>query len=371
MSKNDIFYNINKIIERDSKSSTYKFALLRGVIDIIQDNSPYIFTSNNRAYFPTGLLIEKWMLYYYPILESSIHIPQINGNTQLAFEGQFRDIIKAYKLIGGFSAFYNDLRNKGIPENLKTDFFSLTKKIRNTITGMPMKYIGRSISDEYYSIFNFDNTPLHKQTRDYDFAFLINSFGQFSIPKNYFEVFQIMGSFINGQDSLLFKWSEFSVNASRKALSIEKILNDVLVSPITKRDIEESKKIYKAILSKEGLVKCVWTGAQLNTYDIDHLIPFSVWKNNDLWNLLPSRSTINNQKRDKIPSPKFIDARKKQILGYWELLYEKQEERFKKEIKIALLGKNSFIDWQRETINQLKNSCDYLITRRGFEEWKI
>jgi hypothetical protein len=37
---NETFINISKIIERDSKSTTYKYALLRGTIDIIQDNSP-------------------------------------------------------------------------------------------------------------------------------------------------------------------------------------------------------------------------------------------------------------------------------------------------------------------------------------------
>jgi hypothetical protein len=75
----EIFSNIGKILERDSKSTTYKFALLRGVIDIIQDNSPYIYFEDGRAHFPTGLLIEKWMLYYFPILESRTIIPQING----------------------------------------------------------------------------------------------------------------------------------------------------------------------------------------------------------------------------------------------------------------------------------------------------
>ncbi len=64
----DIYYNICKIIERDSKSSTYKFALLRGVIDIILDNSPFIVFTRDRVSFPTGLLIEKWMAYYYPYL---------------------------------------------------------------------------------------------------------------------------------------------------------------------------------------------------------------------------------------------------------------------------------------------------------------
>ena len=85
---NQVFYNISKIIERDSKTTTYKFALLRGVIDIIQDDSPYISFAKNRVQIPTGLLIEKWLMYYYPILQSQTSIPQINGATNLAFSNQ-------------------------------------------------------------------------------------------------------------------------------------------------------------------------------------------------------------------------------------------------------------------------------------------
>ena len=43
----EIFSNISKIIERDKKATTYKFALLRGVIEIIQENSPFIDFSEN------------------------------------------------------------------------------------------------------------------------------------------------------------------------------------------------------------------------------------------------------------------------------------------------------------------------------------
>ena len=88
-----VFKNIAKIIERDSKVTTYKFALLRGVIDIIQDNSRYISFTEGRVFIPTGLLIEKWILYYYPILESPTYIPQINGDVNLAFGNQFNQII--------------------------------------------------------------------------------------------------------------------------------------------------------------------------------------------------------------------------------------------------------------------------------------
>ena len=183
MDKN-VFYNISKIIERDSKATTYKFALLRGVIDIIQDNSPYISFVENRVQIPTGLLIEKWLLYYYPILQSQILIPQINGETNLAFSIQLNKLIAEYESRGGFSAFYNDLKNKGIPADLQSDFFELTKKLRDTITKMPMKYIGRSITDDFYSIFNYDNQTIRIKS-NIDIETLIKDFGTLSIPLDY------------------------------------------------------------------------------------------------------------------------------------------------------------------------------------------
>ena len=368
---NEVFSNIGKIIERDSKSSTYKFALLRGVIDIVSENSPYITIEGSRVSFPIGLLVEKWLLYYYPILNSSNKIPQINGDANLAFEVPFGKLISYYNSIGGFSAFYNDLKNRGIPSEVQANFIELAKKIKDTITKMPMKYIGRSISDEFYSIFQFKSIGKKNIPSLVDIEYLINFFGTFSIPYDYFEAFRIMGSFINGQDSILFKWAEFSVKASGKNLSLSEVVDNVLKTPITERDVAESKKMYRAMLGKFGKIYCVWTGNQIQNYDIDHLIPFSVWKNNDLWNLLPSKGSVNNQKRNKIPSVELIEKRKDLILFYWNSIYEYQPKRFQKEIQVSLLGNNSFDSYQETAILQLKKSCEHLIINRGYEEWKI
>lgn len=368
----EVFYNISKIIERDSKTTTYKFALLRGTIDIIQNNSPFISFSEKEksVVFPLGLLIEKWLLYYYPIFESKKEIPQINGDTKLAFSTELFELISYYDTKGGFSAFYNDLKNKGIPNDANDLFFKLIKKMRSTITKMPMKYIGRSISDDFYSIFHYENNIL-KIPEQIDIEWLINKSGTFSIPLDYYEAFKILGSFINGQESILFRWAEFSVNASRDNLSVNKVLNEILKHPITKREVKDVNKLYLSILAKKGGVHCVWTGKKIAKFDIDHVIPFSVWKNNDLWNLLPSDSKINNQKRDRIPSPNLIAKQKDLILYYWSLIYEHQKDRFKKEFQIALLGNKSFDLWRSEGIIQLEESCKFLIEKRGYEEWNI
>ena len=205
----------------------------------------------------------------------------------------------------------------------------------------------------------------------YPIEYLINNFGTFSIPADYYDAFKLLGSFISGHDSILFKWAEFSVNASGQTLSVEKVINEVLRSPITEREIKESKKIYRDVLSRKGSVYCVWTGKKLSVYDIDHMIPFSVWKNNDLWNLLPAGRNTNNQKRDKIPSPGLIDQRKDLILNYWGMMNDNLSKRFKKEIQVALLGNEPFDTWQLNGILKLQNSCEYLITKRGYEEWTI
>jgi hypothetical protein len=368
----EIFSNISKIIERDSKFTTYKFALLRGTIDIIQENSPFLNFEKEKVFIPTGLLIEKWILYYYPILQSSTFLPQIKNTRNLAFESELLELIKHYENRGGFSAFYNDLRNKGIPKDMISLVFELSKILRNTITKMPMKHIGWSVNQVYYSIYTYENKIRIREPDYFDIQFLIKNFGVFSIPVEYFEVFRVLGSFINGQESILFKWAEFSVNASNKNLSIEQVVNKVLINPITERDILESKKLYKDIIEKSGDVFCVWTGKKIRKYDIDHVIPFSVWKNNDLWNLLPSKSDINrNKKRDKIPHPDLIERQKNVIIDYWNVIYEEQSKRFTKEFQVSLLGNLSFDDWQVNGITQLKESCNYLIENRGFEEWKI
>lgn len=365
-----IFRNIFRILERESKTTTYKFALLRGTIDIIQDSSPYIRVLNDRVTMPIGLLIEKWLVYYYPILESSTLIPQIGEGRKLNFAREFLAVIDAYRGIGGFSAFFNDLKHRGIPVELRTKVNALARKIRDTIKDQPMRYIGSSINaGAHYSIFR-PEVPPSRVMSVVDAAFLIESFGTFSIPRDYYEAFRSFGSFITGQDALLFKWAEFSVNVSGKSLSIEKVINEVLRDPVTEREVRESKKVYESVLRGMGKVRCAWTGKPLVKYDIDHVIPFSVWKNNDLWNLLPVASAVNTHKRDRIPSPDLIQRQRNLIVDYWHTINAHHPDRFQKEVRITLLGNSNLAAWPTMAITQLQSTCEHLITTRGFEAWE-
>ena len=189
------FRTINSILERDAKDATYKFALLRGTIDVCQRYSHLREESNGRVRYPLGLLVERWVLYYYPIIDSSEFIPQRSsesddssaeregGGRQIAFRSAFKTVTDYYRDRGGFNAFWNEYQSGNISREISSDVLKLFKKIRETIVTRPMKHIGRSQSDEYYSIFGFDRMGITiGNDACPDPEFVLENFGVFDIP---------------------------------------------------------------------------------------------------------------------------------------------------------------------------------------------
>jgi len=374
------FKKINAIIERDSKDATYKFALLRGAIEISQEYDHLKQESGNRIEFPLGLLVEKWLLYYYPLIASPVFIPQKNGEREnsgygIAFRDSFSAVTQYYAERGGFSAFYNDYVNEHIPESISPDFRELVNNLKRTITTMPMKHLGRSVFQEDYSIFRYEgrqkripaNTSLNQEM-------LVQNLGYFSFSKELYAVFQYFGSFISGEDSLLYKWAEFTKSASKGEISVEFALEKLRTYPITERDVQVAKRFYEELFRRQGNLECVWSGEAIKTMNsihIDHLIPFSIWKNNDLWNLMPVNAKVNSRKSDRIPSPEFIEERRDSLVQYWNLLMNTHPNMFQRGISLSLTGSpGSRADLMDLAIERMKEKCEYLIEVRGYEAWR-
>jgi hypothetical protein len=369
--RESILRDINRIIEQEGKTSSYKFALLRGVIDMILDNSPYIRidVKEGLVHMRMGLLIEKWILYFYPIFESEMNIPQIHRGRKLAFDSEIRRLVDLYKDKNGLSGFYRDLKLNNISYEHQDVFISLAQKLKDTIARQPMRYLGTSVTGREYGIFKYSSVNIPVSSSQINQNHLAHRYGVFSIPIDYYEAFRVMGSMINGHDSILFKWAQFSSEMSGGAIRIEQIFNHVLRSPVTERDARESRRHYQEILGTGEPVKCVWTEQDLLRFDVDHLIPFSIWKNNDLWNLLPSSASINQRKRDRIPDPDLIDARKDIIISYWRRIQKVNKNRFDQELTDALIGGPIEADWETTAVRQLEKTCKYLIYERGYPSW--
>jgi hypothetical protein len=73
----------------------------------------------------------------------------------------------------------------------------------------------------------------------------------------------------------------------------------------------------------------VWSGRKLvGDFDVDHAIPFALWQDSSLWNLLPAAKAVNNQKRERLPSREIVRRRSERIVENWRSLAREFPSRF-------------------------------------------
>ena len=369
---------ISTIIERDSKDTTYKFALLRACIQITQDYGHFEEKKQGEVFFPLGLVVLKWLEYYYPIFENNRFVPQKNGDSpthSLAFRNAFNEIIHQYSSGLGYYQFNRDLKNGSFEQSQKTIVGSLVKKIRDTIVKMPMHYIGSAVNKGGQIFkYNHDSKFSINESTSLTDQFIIDNCGTFSMPMNYHEAFLLLGSFISGTHTLITQWANFTIRADKvNKFSRGEILEMLDPAYEKERDVTEIKSFYEKTKRGSDLI-CVWSGESItDDLNIDHLMPYSLWKNNDYWNLLPAQKGINSKKKDKIPSPKLLYHQKDIIIHYWEMIYKAYPFRLKKEFQMSLLGLTPFDEsnWQNKCLESFANKCDYLINHRGFEPFNL
>ncbi|HEC44221.1 MAG TPA: hypothetical protein ENI20_15475 [Bacteroides sp.] len=236
-----------------------------------------------------------------------------------------------------------------------------------------MHYIGGAIGrgGEIYQ-YNNDSRP-PRNTPSLNIEWIILHLGSFSIPIEFYHVMQVVGSFVTGTHSLIFRWAEFTSNLSKDHTIKTSDMISLLKTDFNEREILQAKSFYSNILSTHHL-KCVWSGKTISTdLHIDHMIPFVALRNNDLWNLLPSKGNINIKKSDKIPTHTILNNKhiKDRIIHYWDQLIFKFPEQFRSEIQVSLLGNTRFLEktWKNESYSRLLIVSKHMIEDRGFEPW--
>ncbi|PLW79928.1 hypothetical protein C0585_05260 [Candidatus Woesearchaeota archaeon] len=348
------YKHINKvesIINKDRKDATYKLALLRAFCDISEKDFNNVIWRTDKVGVPVELIVENWILYYWSIFESSDFIPQKNGEKEstgkkIAFRNELTEFIHSYKSNGGLNSFYNDLKNNNIQ---CIDIYSKLKtKVRNAIIKGPVFYAGGFANEKPFS---YD-----KDTKC------------ITMDRELWIEISVLNHFI--KESLLIRWAEFTSHLSGFKYQPGFILNKLLVSPVIERDVVQAKKTYSNVVD----LRCVWTGnAFKKGFDVDHVIPYSLWKNNDLWNLIPVRSDVNRRKSDKLPTNRLIKECKDRIVYCWKLLDKNNHIRFLREVNRFngdLRSKQLLDNWENITFNNLVNSIEYTAQQRGWERWE-
>jgi len=338
---------VESILSKDRKTATYKLALIRALSEIaIAEYNTVRWLSDGMVGIPLLLLAEKWLYYYWPVFESSIFIPQIRGESincknPIAFRSLFMELIEEYKKKGGLTQFVVDYRSKKLSKRSNELVKTLLEKIGITIIKGPVTYAAGG--------------KLFKYKGDTK---------EIIIDSEIWIELSINGYWI--RDAVLLRWAELTSEMSKKEIKPSYIIDLLLTLPIEEREVEDARAVYSSLPSKE----CTWTGNALKqNFDIDHIIPFSLWHNNDLWNLVPVLRSVNNQKRDKLPTQSILLNRKDCLLYYWDILRKSYPFRFDNEmtkiIGVASLPSN----WHYILFKNVSEAIEITAIHKGCERW--
>jgi len=343
---------VESVLTRDKKTATYKLALMRALSEIATTEFKLAtWIPDGKVEIPLSAIAEKWLHYYWPLFESNLFIPQIRGEEPVcgkpvAFRSLFDKLIEGYRGKGGLSRFVLDFKSNQL--NLENGQLAdtLLKKIGNTIVSGPVTYAGGSL--ESGRIFSF-NSRNRKVIIDSDLWIELS----------------LMGYWI--RDAVILRWAELTSTLSKKVIMPSNVIDMLLSVPMEERNVWDARKLYANLQGKE----CTWTGENLKSkFDVDHIIPFAIWHNNDLWNLVPVSPSANKMKRDRLPSRELLYFRKDRMVFYWEKLRDAHRIRFDKEAG-NLTGTEKFSDnWQNTLFNSVSEAIEVTAIQKGCERWQ-
>ncbi|HON34228.1 MAG TPA: class I SAM-dependent methyltransferase [Synergistales bacterium] len=345
---------IESVLNRDRKVATYKLALFRALAEMgITQYNKVRWLPGGLVALPLRAVAEKWLEYYWPLISSETFIPQIQGENPLsgkpvAFRGLLTELASRYTFRGGLPAFLLEARSGNLPPGEKELYLKLLQKLSNTIRAGPVTHSGGG--GTLRRVFQFDPPTT-----------------SIIMEKGIWQEFCLMGPWI--RDAAVQRWAELSERISRGRVKAGQVFSLLAENPLPKREVTDARNLFQ----RPGFHECVWTGEPLHKKNlaIDHAIPFSLWRCNDLWNLFPVNKRINLHKSDKLPSRRLILARKGSICGTWEHYHQEYPVRINAETE-SFCGREiaGRAQWQDRLFSLFAEAVEVTALQRGAERWE-
>ncbi len=313
---------IRHVAINDGKAATHKLALLRVLLRIADGHpgavlrrEPASFGDKNgdRVILPAGLVALYWCHQYKGLIDTHQLYQTPSKSPNMGF-------MKAngwHKLTHRSAADYRI-------GNLFTgdDAIALHKTISaavSNIKNMPCRYITLPNNDS--TVFEVEN----KTVKAKDSIFLdletLEQWGEFSLPESTWLAFNRYACWI--EPVLVSEWVKtmagYAGNKKYSSPEHHYVLHQALNWLEPKRSTVEVRQRFEQLKQQTpDIAQCVWSAKSLTKkYDIDHSMPFARWPNNDLWNLLPADSDVNNQKSDRLPTEHKLRQSKERIQHWW------------------------------------------------------
>lgn len=324
---------LRHVIVNDSKSSTYKLALLRVLVRIADSATGLVEdVDDDTVAVPLGLAALYWIRAFKPLIEHKIpQKPPSRNNTGLGF------VREGFRALHGISPYSLRLGSRFSGAEGKALLAAL-RDARNTIAKMPAHYI--TYPGQQQQIFLAETRPAPR-TSDFtlDGPFL-RAFGRLLVPRH---LWQAMGRYATWiEPVLLNEWTELMQSYEGSARQSHDDHLTLLRWLDPEHDTRLVRELALKVRASNTTLYCLWSGRRLrDKFEVDHCFPFAAWPCNDLWNLFPAHPSVNNEKRDKLPSADCLVGARDRILEWWQIAYVGQktlEERFVDEAIAALPG---------------------------------
>ncbi|MDN7129659.1 methyltransferase domain-containing protein [Pseudidiomarina sp. 1APR75-15] len=355
---------IRNIVINDSKASTYKVALLRTLLRIAEGHPGAVLEQTDTTVaLPMGLVALYWLKLYKPLLDQ-YEIQQSSSSKGLGF-------VKAdgWQTLKSFTA--NDFYigacyfDTGTSNNL----YRTLKDIAATIKNMPAKYI--TLPGTKTEVFQVELQRTRKPggalVLDYDF---LKSLGTFYVPRSIWDALSRFSVWI--EPALVNEWSNlmasYTFNLQRSFSQVDYL--NALRWENPERTTHRVRKRVEALLA-EDQVHCCWSGSAIRhrTYAVDHAFPFARWPNNDLWNLLPTKTAINAQKSDKLPTNHKLLQSREFIVHWWQQGWEDYNSEFFTQANFALPNLSPRNESYSDVFEALALQRDRIKHLQQLEDW--
>lgn len=309
---------ISTILKHDTKQTSYKIALLRAINDIVL-SFPDIRGHERDVAIPLRLLAEFWLAYYWPFVDPDRPIMQgarAKRGDQTRSDMAFRPALTNFRVLwqdhwGGITnpadGFFviQELRvprtRAQYPPTLVNAYEQTLQEIARTIE-QPIHYAGPGEWSVFDRPLSFDELQPDvigiPGTRLQDRCLVVKA-----------ELWQAFHTLSLWVEALcIHEWCLFTERVEQpdgRKIERGSIYTLLTARPDNRRPLNWERNQVDLLLMEGKSFVCPWSErsiTQPRQYDLDHLVPVSIYPINELWNLIPANPTANLQKRDRLPT---------------------------------------------------------------------
>ena len=331
---------LRHIIVNDDKSATYNLGLLRTLLRIA-DGAPgmVLRQTDDHVEIPFGLVGLYWIKLYLPLVLKE-HLIQAPSHKPVEYKGLGFAKPDHFYHMADWSAFDLRVGNTFAPERAAILIGAIKDACAN-IQAMPAHFI--TFPGKNRQVFECERHTMRRIGKGHWRADKesLSAFGTFRVP---LPLWQSLGQYDCWiEPAILNEWARL-MDGYVGIRYDRSVYDRAFQWDEGRRDTTQVRKIalqvQEQLARQQQSLHCVWSGKSLRDarFEIDHCFPWSRWYNNDLWNLLPTSASVNNQKREKLPSAALMHEARERIVEWWELAFGEERLRlqFMTEAQCAL-----------------------------------